>query len=62
MECMNICNSMIFIVSDSENKVYKLRYFTSIPGDIADPCYSGDFDTTYKQVLEGCQKLLESIK
>lgn len=62
MDSMNIRNIMRIIGSDSDNKVYKLRDFTSSPGDIADPWYSGDFDTTYEQVLEGCQKLLESIK
>ena len=62
MDSMNIRNIMRIIGGDSDNKVYKLRDFTSSPGDIADPWYSGDFDTTYEQVLEGCQKLLESIK
>lgn len=62
MDSMNIHNIMRIIGNDSDNKVYKLRDFTNNPGDIADPWYSGDFDTTYEQVLEGCQKLLETIE
>lgn len=62
MDSMNIRNIMRIIGNDSDNKVYKLRDFTNNHGDIADPWYSGDFDTTYEQVLEGCQKLLESIE
>ena len=31
-------------------------------GDIADPYYTGDFATTYAQVVKGCEALLERIK
>jgi len=29
-----------------------------LPRDVADPWYTGDFETTYRDVLEGCQHLL----
>jgi len=44
--------------NDCGERVYLLRDFTDIPGDIADPWYTGNFDLTYEQVLEGCQGLL----
>ena len=30
--------------------------------NVADPYYTGDFESTYRDVVEGCQKLLEKIK
>lgn len=44
-----------------ENKLYLLRDFTSTRGDIADPWYTGNFDITYEQILEGCEGLLKHI-
>ena len=44
--------------NDCGERVYLLRDFTDTPGDIADPWYTGNFDLTYEQVLEGCQGLL----
>ena len=31
------------------------------PRDIADPWYTGNFDKTYNDILEGCQALLNKI-
>ena len=44
---------------DPERKIKLLLDFTDRPGDVADPWYTGDFDATWRDVLEGCQKLLE---
>ena len=42
-----------------DGKVSKLLDFTERKGeDIADPWYTGDFDTTYRDVKEGCEALL----
>ena len=30
--------------------------------DVADPWYTGDFDATYRDVLEGCKRLLEELR
>ena len=30
--------------------------------DVADPWYCGNFDITYRDVLEGCQRILEELK
>ena len=29
--------------------------------EVSDPWYTGDFETTYRDVLEGCNALLEYI-
>ena len=61
MDSRNIANSMRIFGNDPDNKVCRLLDFTSSPRDIADPWYTGDFDTTYDDVVEGCMALLEKI-
>lgn len=46
---------------DSESKIYKLLTFAGSGRDVADPWYTGDFDTTYKDIMEGCDGLLQHI-
>ena len=41
-------------------KVYKLLDFAD-GGDIADPWYTGNFDITYDDIVEGCEALLEEL-
>lgn len=58
MEYRNIHNIDRVIGSDPEHKVYKLLDFSENPRDIADPWYTGDFDRTYDDILEGCKGFL----
>ncbi len=45
------------------DKVSKLLDFTSRKGeDISDPWYSGDFETAYNDIYEGCRGLLDNLK
>jgi protein-tyrosine phosphatase len=60
MDTMNIRN-MNRILDDKDNKIYKLMSFTNNSKDVADPWYSGDFETTYNDVYCGCKALLEYI-
>ena len=46
---------------DPEGKVKKLLSFAGRDGDIADPWYTGCFDATYRDVLEGCEALLTAL-
>lgn len=46
---------------DPKHKVRLLLDWSGYPRDIADPWYTGDFETTYADVLEGCQTLLADI-
>ena len=61
MDQWNIQNMLRITGGDPENKVCRLLDFTGTPGDIADPWYTGDFETTYKDVLRGCQSLLAKL-
>ena len=62
MDGMNIRNMMRILGSHTEHKVYKLLDFGSHPRDIADPWYTGNFDITYDDIVEGCEALLDWLK
>ncbi len=57
MEDSNIRNTLIIFGSDPENKVHKL-----LPKDIDDPWYTNDFDTTYDELVEGIDLIIDSTK
>ncbi len=61
MENSNIRNIMRIIGDDKNRKVFKLLDFSNTPRDIADPWYTGDFDKTYEDILEGCEALLNKL-
>lgn len=62
MDTQNIRNMYRILGEDPEQKVYKLLDFTERKGDIADPWYTGNFDLTYRDVLDGCRGLLKFIE
>lgn len=62
MERWNIVNMMKILHEDPENKVCRLLDFSDKPRDIADPWYTGDFDITYEDIVEGCEALLQHIR
>ena len=63
MDSHNIRNLMRIIGEDPENKVHMLLDFTERKGEsIADPWYTGNFDITYDDIVEGCEGLLEHLK
>ena len=47
---------------DPKNKIRMLLSFAGKDRDIADPWYTGNFDQTYEDVLEGCQAFLSSLR
>ena len=61
MEQYNIRNLMRIIGSDPEKKVYKLLDFAGSGGDIDDPWYTGDFDTAYREIVEGLEGFFEEV-
>ncbi len=60
MDDNNIRNLQRIIGADTDKKVYKLMDF-STGGNVADPWYTRDFDTTYKDILGGCTALLDYL-
>ena len=46
---------------DPEGKLHLLMDFTDNPRNVADPWYTRDFEVTYRDVVEGCEALLEYL-
>ena len=61
MDTWNIRNMRNICGGDPEGKIVMLMDFTKRPGDVADPWYTGDFEATWRDVLEGCQGLLDQL-
>ena len=61
MDTWNIRNMMRILGNDPKEKVYKLLSFAGKSADIADPWYTGNFDETYRDVVEGCNGFLDFL-
>lgn len=61
MDTYNIRNMTRIAGGDRKEKIYKLLTFANSGRDIADPWYTGNFDETYNDVMEGCTALLQHI-
>lgn len=46
---------------DPQDKLRLLMEYTDRPGDVADPWYTGDFETTWRDVQEGCRGLIKTL-
>lgn len=61
MDSANIRNMHRILGADPEGKIRKLMDYTDRGGDVADPWYTRSFDVTYRDVLAGCEGLLNEI-
>ena len=61
MDTANIRNMTRIAGGDPDGKIYKLLSFAGSGKDVADPWYTGDFDTTYQDIINGCTALLRHI-
>ncbi len=61
MDSANIRNMTRIVCGDPEHKIYKLLSFAGSDRDVADPWYTGDFDATYRDVVAGCEGLLDEL-
>lgn len=58
MDDWNVRNILRIVGTDSQAKVWKLLDFTERAGaEIADPWYTGDFEATYRDIMEGLDGL-----
>ena len=62
MDRMNFRNMHRICGGDPEGKIHLLMDYTNRPGEVADPWYTGDFEETWQDVLEGCRGLLELLE
>ena len=61
MDAYNMADLRRLVFPADAGKVRKLLSFAGSERDIADPWYTGNFDETYSDVLEGCTALLKSL-
>ena len=43
---------------DPDGKIHLMMSYTGVGRDVADPWYTGDFETTFQDILEGCEAML----
>ena len=62
MDSANIRNMIRIAGGDPDRKIYKLLSFANSGRDIADPWYTGNFEETYDDILEGCRAFLQKVQ
>ena len=62
MEESNIRNIKRIVGNDSENKICRLLDYSERPRDIADPWYTGNFEETYNDIVEGLKGLIKYLE
>ena len=48
------------IPGDPEHKIHLMMTYAGKHRDVADPWYTGDFETTFQDLLEGCEAMLKN--
>ena len=61
MDDYNMADLRRLVFPEDAGKIRKLLSFAGSERDIADPWYTGNFDETYADVLEGCTALLKGL-
>ena len=62
MDHNNVRNLKRLLGDDTDHKIHLLMEYTHRPGEVADPWYTGNFEATWQDVLEGCQGLLKACE
>ena len=62
MDQSNMRNMRRLFGGDPAGKLRLLMDYTSRPGDVADPWYTGDFDAAWRDIEEGCRGLLAALE
>lgn len=61
MDRMNLRWLKYIIPADPAGKVRMMMSYAGKDRDVADPWYTGDFETTYRDLTEATEKLLEEL-
>lgn len=59
--CMDASNLRLigrFMPDDPEGKIHLMMSYAGRSRDVADPWYTGDFETTFQDILAGCEGML----
>lgn len=61
MDEWNMKNMLRLFGSDPEGKIFRLMSFAGHDRDVSDPWYSGDFETAFNDIYEGCEGLIRYL-
>ena len=59
--CMDASNLRLIrriIPEDPEGKIHLLMSYTGVGRDVADPWYTGDFESAFQDILSACEALV----
>ena len=59
MDASNLRWLRWIIPEDPEGKVHLMMSYAGLGRDVADPWYTGDFETTFQDILEACEAMLD---
>ena len=62
--CMDASNLRLIrriIPDDPAGKIHLMMSYTGVGRDVADPWYTGDFEETFQDLLEGCEAMLDGL-
>lgn len=62
--CMDAWNLRLIkriIPDDPAGKIHLMMSYTGYGRDVADPWYTGDFEETFQDLLEGCSAMLNDL-
>lgn len=62
MDHANLRNMRRICGGDPDGKLHLLLDYTNRPGEVADPWYTDNFQSTWEDVTEGCQGLLKALE
>jgi len=58
MDASNLRWIRRIIPEDPQGKIHLMMSYAGIGRDVADPWYTGDFETTFQDILEACEAML----
>lgn len=58
MDSSNVRRLRTIVGGDPDNKIHLLMAYTGTGRDVADPWYTGDFETAFQDILEGCEAII----
>lgn len=58
MDASNLRMLRYIIPDDPQGKVHLMMSYTGRSRDVADPWYTGDFETTFQDILTACEAML----
>ena len=62
MDESNLYDILRLVGGVTQHKVSLLMAHTDYPREVADPWFTGDFEATWQDILEGCTALLEELR